>query len=90
VDRGWARNNKFEEVAKAKQQFNKMLDSFTNKTREHMKKFNELLTESKQLLLDESGRKAFEERADTTRRSLEGIMNELGEVRTDAKKVKLN
>lgn len=33
VDKGWARTNKFEEVAKAKQQFNKLLDNFTNKTR---------------------------------------------------------
>lgn len=70
VDRGWARANKFEEVAKAKQQFNKLLDSFTNRTRDNMKKFDELLTESRELFLDEGSRKAFEERADNTRRSL--------------------
>jgi predicted transcriptional regulator len=88
VDRGWARNNKFEEVAKAKQQFNKLLDNFTNKTRENMKKFEELLTQSRELYLDEAGKKAYDEQADTTRRSLEGVMKELGEVRADAKKVK--
>jgi hypothetical protein len=55
-----------------------------------VKKFNELLTESKQLFVDETGRENFEEKAENTRRSLESIMKELDEVKNETKKVKLH
>lgn len=75
-------------MAKAKEQFAKILDNFTAKTKETMSKFNGLLTEARTLGLEAEGERGLQQKAENTRQSLESMLKELDEVR-NLKKIKL-